>query len=103
MIDVLLIDGVRFLAMFALGIAVMLEIAGVRYAHIALWVPGSDVQIVPMRALLLLALSRILALLFISGVLHEHFGDELGWYAPVAAAVAIASLIATFIISRQRV
>jgi hypothetical protein len=94
MIDVLLIDGVRFLAMFALGIAVMLEIAGVRYAHIALWVPGSDVQIVPMRALLLLALSRILAL---------HFGDELGWYAPVAAAVAIASLIATFIISRQRV
>jgi hypothetical protein len=90
----------RFGAMFALGVAISVELATLRFIHVALWLPGRDVQYVPRLAVGLFGLSRVAALVFIAGVLHENFGHPLHWYTPVAGITAVMSMLASIIVQR---
>jgi hypothetical protein len=101
--DVLLLDMGRFAVMFLLGAAVSMEIAAARYAHIGIFTPNGNLYHVPMVALLLLALSRILCLFFVAGVIHENFGEPLRWYTPMGLLIATCSIAASSVVARKRV
>lgn len=92
----------RMVVIFGLGLAISLEVTVVRYSHVAIWSPGGDVYVVPLRAQVLRAVSRVAATLFIAIELHEHFGAAYSWRLPLAAFVALTSAISTLLTARNR-
>lgn len=96
------LDLLRMAVIFALGLAISLEVTVVRFSHIAIWHPDGDVYVVPMRAQALRAASRVAAVFFIAIEMHERFGAPLTWRVPLAALVAVTSAISTIITARNR-
>jgi hypothetical protein len=101
--ETLITDLGRFAVMFLLGAAVSMEIAAARFAHIGIFTPNGSLYHVPMVALLLLALSRVLCLFFIAGVIHENFGEPIQWYTPMGLLIATCSIAASSVVARKRV
>ena len=100
---ILLADLFRFSVMFILGVAVALEIGSLRFIHVAIWLPDSTVRTVPVAALMLFGLSRVIALFVMALLLHDHFGEPLHWYSPLIFSAGISSLLASAIVTRSTV
>lgn len=102
-LDVLTADVLRFAVMFLLGAAVSMEVTAARFAHMSVYTPDGALFHVPFTALMLLAASRIGCLFFIAWVLHDRFGEPVGWYVPAAFVIAATSLVASGLAARSRV
>lgn len=96
-------DIVRMAVIFALGLAVSLEVTVVRFSHVAIWHPnGTDVYVVPLRAQAMRAASRVAAVMFIAIEMHDRFGSGFTWRVPLAALVAVTSALSTILTARNR-
>lgn len=97
-------DITRMAVIFGLGLAVSLEVTVVRYSHIAIWHPnGEDVYVVPYRAQMMRAVSRVAAVLFVAFELHDRFGAGFSWRLPAAVLIATTSAASTLMTARSRI
>lgn len=96
------LDLARMATIFALGLAVSLEVTVVRYTHQAIHAPDGRLYFVPMTAQVLRAVSRLAAVMFIAIELHERFGQPITWRVPAGAFIAATSAASTIVTARNR-